>query len=183
MRFNNRGYTDREILTTLVAVDNNTTGFIKDTEGYRVLAASAVAVPLTGSTSETILATITIPAGALGPNGILRITTLETNNNNANAKTLRYRLGGIGGTEFLTYAASTNVTFHTVRSIQNRGSQALQVGPPAGLSNVMAPTTTAPATATIDTSAETTLVITGQLGVGTDNMSLESYVVEVKYGA
>lgn len=38
-----------------------------------ILAASAVAAPTTGDTSENTLATVTIPAGALGANGIIRI--------------------------------------------------------------------------------------------------------------
>jgi hypothetical protein len=63
-----------------------------------ILGASAVAVSGAADTNENILATITIPAGAMGLNGILRVYADYTVTNNANAKTLRVRLSGIGGT-------------------------------------------------------------------------------------
>jgi hypothetical protein len=42
---------------------------------WRVLAASAAPASHTGDTLETALATIPVPAGAMGPNGQLRVTT------------------------------------------------------------------------------------------------------------
>ena len=38
-------------------------------------------------------------------------------------------------------------------------------------------------TAAADTSAATSLVITGQKGTGTDTLTLQSYLVELLYGA
>ena len=50
-----------------------------------ILAQSAVAVSKTGDTNEATLASITIPAGAMGANGSLRLTTVWS------AATLRLR--------------------------------------------------------------------------------------------
>lgn len=172
-----------ETLTALVAVDNNTSGFIKDTEGWRVLAASAVAVTHTGNTSETALATITIPAGAMGPNGVLRVTALTTNNNNANIKTTRFRWDTISGTDFLGYATTTNVTHQPQRTIWNRNSASSQISVPAGITNPFAAISIAPATAAINTAVATTFVITGQLANAADTVTLESYLVEIFYKA
>ena len=143
---------------------------------------SAVAVPLTGSTSETALATIAIPAGAMGANGILRITPLWSWTNNGNTKTLRIRLGGISGTIFYALATTTSASQRGQTQIANRGAQNSQISQPDtmgayGLSG------TANKTGTIDTSAAQDLVITGQLGVGTDTITLESYLVEILYKA
>ena len=42
----------------------------------RTLAQSAVAASLTGTTTETALATIVIPAGSMGPNGQVEVAAL-----------------------------------------------------------------------------------------------------------
>jgi hypothetical protein len=151
--------------------------------GWRVLAKSAVAVTHTGDTTETALATITIPAGALGPNGAIRITSLMQNNNNANAKTLRYRFGTISGTDYLGYSTTTNITHQGQRLIQNRNSASSQIAFPAGITNAYAATNVAPTTSAVNTAVSTTLVITGQLANAADTVTLESYLVELSYGA
>jgi hypothetical protein len=150
-------------------------------KNFTVLANSAVAVPLTATTSETILATINIPANSMGPNGIIRVTTIVTNTNSVDAKTARVRFGGIGGTDYLGSAQTTQTNMHTYRLIQNRNSLSSQIGTASGLSNVMAPTSVAPATSTVNTGADTTIVITGQLANAADTMTLESYFVELMY--
>jgi hypothetical protein len=151
--------------------------------GWRVLAKSAVAVTHTGNTTETALATITIPAGALGPNGAIRVTALTTNNNNANMKTTRFRWDTITGTDFLGYATTTNVTHQPQRTIWNRNSASSQISVPSGITNPFAAISIAPTTATINTANATTFVITGQLANAGDTVTLESYLVEVSYGA
>lgn len=151
--------------------------------GWKVLAKSAVAVTHTGNTTETALATITIPAGAMGPNGALRVTALTTNNNNANAKTTRFRWDTISGTDFLGYATTTNVTHQPQRTIWNRNSAASQISVPSGITNPFAAISIAPTTAAINTAVATTFVITGQLANAGDTVTLESYLVELSYGA
>jgi hypothetical protein len=144
----------------------------------RILGASAVAVSGPADTNENILATITIPAGAMGPNGRLRIHTLWTVNNNANVKAARVRLGGIGGTDFLGANIASTLSMQSQVMIANRNAANSQVG--------FAVTTTSFAlvnatnvTAAIDTSAATTLVITAAKATAGDTMTLESYLVEL----
>lgn len=150
---------------------------------WYVIGASAVAVPLTGSTSETALATISIPAGAMGANGRLRITVLASASlNNANSKTLRARLGGISGTIFGSSSLASVLSWQSQFIIRNRNSASSQVGFPSA-ANVFSNAGAAPVTASIDTSVAQDLVISGQLGTGTDTLTLEDYMVEILYKA
>lgn len=181
MRFNNRAFSEAEQLTRLVAIDTDTTGFIKDIEGWRVIAKSGVKVDRTGDTNEAIMGTIAIPAGAMGPNGALRITTTWSCTNSANNKTPRIRLGGISGSQILA-ATFTTQGAHIQRLLQNRGSAASQISS-FGASSANSFTNASPATFTVDTSIAQDLVITGQLALGSETLSLESYLVELAYGA
>lgn len=142
-----------------------------------ILGASAVAVSGAADTNENTLATITIPAGAMGLNGILRVYSNWSFTNSANTKTLRYRLGGIGGTVYFQTAQTTQAWYADFRIISNRGATNSQVGPQN--SAQFGSGSGSPATSTIDTSAATTLVITGQKGLAGDTLTLESYLCEL----
>lgn len=143
-----------------------------------ILAMTAVAAPNTGDTNENTLATITIPAGAMGLNGALRVTSVWSATNNANSKTIRLRLGGIGGTAFLAAnIANAASARDTDRLVQNRGAANSQVSYAAA--SVAATTSSATTTGTIDTSVSTTLLITAQLGSAGDTVTLEGYTVEL----
>lgn len=129
----------------------------------------------TGDTSETILATCTIPAGEMSATGMLRINAVYTFTNNADTKTIRMRLGGIGGTQYLSIVETTNVSFRLYNyEIYERGATNSQVG-----GSVAGAATGAIQTSAIDMTAAQTLVFTGQLGTGTDTVSLEAYSVEL----
>ena len=145
---------------------------------WRGLAASASQVSHTGDTDETTLATITIPAGVMGANGLLRVTTLWTTTNNANNKTQRIKLGS---SEFLAYVATTEASHQHLTVIRNRGAQNSQVGAAKAAANAFDLSTSAVATASIDTSAQASLSITGQLANAADTITLESYLVEILY--
>lgn len=144
---------------------------------WRVLAASAVAVSHTGDTTEHALAAITIPGGAMGPNGVVRVTALFSHTDSANAKTLRCRLGGAGvsGSQVMAVTETTGASATVQRTIQNRASQASQVIGAADNGPVV--------TTTVDMSADQTLVISGQLANAADALTLDSYLVEIAYGA
>ena len=60
--------------------------------------ATAGPVSLTGSTSETNLAALKIPAGAIGKNGAVQIVTLWTYTNSSNNKTIIFRYANTSGT-------------------------------------------------------------------------------------
>lgn len=157
------------------------TAFQAILKNWRVIGASGVKVDRTGDTNETVMATIAIPAGALGANGILRISTAWSCTNNANNKTARLRLGGIGGTALMAPVLTTSGAY-IQRTVHNRNSQSSQIIS-LGASSVNSFSTGTPATAAVDTSAALYVVITGQLATGTDTLSLESYLVEILYQA
>lgn len=146
---------------------------------YSVLQASAVAIPHTGTTAETVLATINVPAGAMGTNGMLRISADWTMTNSANDKTLRIRLGGIGGTA-LTGTAFTTVpnAFHRM-IIANRNAANSQIATTDRNRATDVVSSYEIATAAINTAVAQTLVITGQLETAGETITLEHYLVEL----
>lgn len=150
---------------------------------WRVLATSAVAASHTGNTTETALATIALPAGAMGPNGVLRVTGVITGTNSANNKTWRLRLGGGVGTEFASFALTTSGTGVLHRLISNRNNAASQVSMALNSTNAFGNSTTAPATGAIDTASAQDIVISAQLANSSETVTLESYMVEVAYRA
>ena len=152
---------------------------------WRVLAASAVAASHTGSTAETALATIAVPANAMGPNGVLRITTHWSYTNNANAKTLSVRFGGVSGTQYLANNVSTSATTRDQRHIHNVNANNSQKGGMVGAVSVggWGSNANAPVTSTLDTTTAKDIVISGVLANAGDTVTLESYLVEIVYGA
>jgi hypothetical protein len=150
-------------------------------ERWRNLGASAAAASHTGDTAETVLATVTIPANCMGPNGVLRIRSSWSYPNNANVKTIRARLGGLTGTTYFASAPTTTATYSDLRSISNRGATNSQVGSAPTASQIVASASALP-TSAIDTTAATTLVFTAQCANAADTITLESYQVEVLKG-
>lgn len=152
-------------------------------KGVYILAASAVKATHTGSTSETVLTTVSIPANAMGANGQVRVTSLFSNNNSVTAKTFRVRFGasgaGVGGTVFNSAANTTNLSYRANGTICNRNatnSQLLSINGAAGGWGVGAG---AFSTTAVDTTAETEIALTVQLADGADTASLEGYLVEL----
>ena len=132
-------------------------------------------VSLTGSTSAVTLATITIPAGLLGANGKLKIYPLWSTTNNANVKTLRAVLSGITCTTMTSQSVPNNSGLLIIRNINSESAQKCSSGLVAGIGA----SSGSIASPTVDTSAATTITITGQLAVGTDTLTLEDLFVEV----
>lgn len=147
---------------------------------WYVIGMSAVAASVSASTSEETLATVAIPAGAMGANGALRVRLQWTVTNSANNKTFKVRLGGIGGTAFRDIVATTVVGVTDEIVIQNRNSASSQVGRAAAAATYGFGTTGAGATTgTINTSNAQDLVITGQKASSGETLTLESYIVEL----
>jgi hypothetical protein len=143
-----------------------------------VLAASAVAVVTPADITEDVLATITVPANAMGANGVLRITTTWSYTNNANTKTVRIRYSGLTGALYVNSTLTTQLTIFAKAIIANRGVTNSQIGYADGV-NASGGLIANAATSAADTTASTTIVITGQKAVGTDTLTLESYLVEL----
>lgn len=149
-----------------------------------LLQKSAVPVSSGNITSETVFASVSIAAGALGSNGQLRIHTNWAATNNANAKTIRARLGGISGVAFLSANVTSVAGCSAVTQIGQNNSVFAQVGSSHVITTGgYAIANSQGSTAAADTSAATSLVITGQKGTGTDTLTLQSYIVELLYGA
>lgn len=150
-----------------------------------VFAQSAVAATIGAVTTETALATISIPAGALGPNGFIELWTWTTVTSNANSKTQYVRLGGAAGTAVVNAAVTTNSAVARLTIIANRNNQSSQVAmaPSGNNSGGMGQFGAAYPTAAIDTSAAWDLVISGQKANSADTYTLEAYKLVLHYGA
>lgn len=148
-------------------------------QDWRVLAASGVAIAHTGTTIDTTLVTIPLPAGTMGANGVLRVTTVWTFTNNGNNKILAVRLGGAAGLLVQNSTVTTEQVLRYQSQTHNRNSQASQVVSRHTATNGGFGTTTNLTTGTIDTSVDETIVIRAQLANGADTAQLESYTVEV----
>jgi len=138
-----------------------------------VLGSSAVSASVTGTTSETTLATIAIPV--LGANDTLRISTLWSYTNSANNKTFR---ADLGGTDFLAVVQTASAVFKDTREIRNVNSQSVQKSWPASAAGANN-TGSAITTGAVNTDIATTLTLTAQLALGSETATLESYVVEL----
>jgi len=116
----------------------------------------------------------------MGANGILRITALFSYTNSVNNKTLRFRFGnGLSGTIFVSSINTTTASYRLTHVIQNRNSASSQVG--GMLNGTIGGSTSAVVTGTIDTTAQQTVSITGQLANTGETITLESYLVELAY--
>lgn len=145
---------------------------------YYVLARSAVAVSCPADTTEDTLATIAVPANAMGANGLVRLTTHWSMTSSANNKTGRVRLGGTSGTAHQSAVWTTTAAARLKGEVANRGAVNSQVGGQESLTTA-AGVTAVVTTSAIDTSVATSLVITGQKASSGETLTLESYLVEL----
>lgn len=145
-------------------------------KGTYVLAQSAVPASVTGTSTPTTLASITVPAGALGPNGCLRITTQWSYTNNANAKSCGITFGGVS---FMSSGTASTAGLQYQTNIRNRGASNSQVGYGAGAGAAFTATGVVPVTSAIDTTQAQVLNLLGTLGTSTDTLTLEGCTVEI----
>jgi len=141
-----------------------------------VLARSFAPASVTGTLAETDLATIDIPAGLMGPNGVLRIVCFWSFTNSANTKTVRNRFGAsplsslqvtaIGSSRTTSYAFNRNAENSQLGSTATQG---ISDGSSAGAWTNLA----------VDTTVAQTIRITAQLANAGESVTLEGYMVEV----
>jgi len=149
---------------------------------FKVLGAGGGTFSNTGNTDETIVKTVTMPANSMGPNGVLKISSIWSNNNSVGTKTHRIRLGGISGTILFTVGSTSNISYNDPeRTIANAGATNSQVGRNSGTAGAGG-SASAVLTAAVDTTAAVDIVFTVQLSDGADNGALRAYSVEVCYG-
>jgi hypothetical protein len=139
-----------------------------------VLASSFAAVSAPNDTTEDTLATVAIPV--LSANGLLRITAIWGCTNNGNVKTVRIRYSGAAGTQYLNLGVTSTAGVTTLTWIGNRGATNSQLGPNGTSTSFAAGSIT---TSSVDTTAATSIVFTGQKATGTDTLTLEGYLVEL----
>jgi hypothetical protein len=145
----------------------------------QILGQSAVAVPVPADITEDTLATITVPANAMGANGVLRITTHWNITNNANVKTPRIRFSGGAGTIYSTATFASQSDAIIRGNIANRGTTNSQVGLLETIFSSGGSAVNGRTVSAVDTTVSTTIVITGQKAVAGDTLTLESYLVEL----
>lgn len=151
-----------------------------------VIAQNNVPASVPAGTTEEVLATITIPGGAMGPNGWIALTTVWEAPSTVNNKLLRVRVGGISGSAFLglAIAGASNAYINRVTYIRNQNSESSQqANYTFAAATSFAGSTLAPPTASVDTTADWDIVITGQRTVAGEVITLSSYQVIVCYGA
>lgn len=159
-------------------------GVVLNKPGVRILGTSAATgMSVTGTLSETVLATVPVPAGCMGLNGILRVTSLWGVTNSANNKTLVWRLGaagnGIAGDIFGSTTQTTVAAMRMQNQVQNRNSASSQVALSGIGTGGWGTTTAGIATATRDTSVALDLVFTGTLANTGETITLHQYLVEL----
>lgn len=145
------------------------------------LAKSGTVASCPADTTEDTLATIAVGANTLGTNGWMRITTNWSFTNNGNNKTLRVRYSGAAGTQYLGTTLTTQQYTMVQTIIANAGATNSQRGNSQTITfaGVTGTTAATAQTSAVDTTASTTIVITGQKGSAGDALTLESYLVEV----
>lgn len=149
-----------------------------------IVSQSAVAVSGTEDTNENTLATITIPGNALGLNGSIEVITNWTFTNSANAKTLRARFSGGSGTIYMSFGHTTSAGQAAMFVISNRNAANSQYGGAIAVNSTggWGSTSNAGITSSVDTTAATTIVLTGQKALGTETLTLERYIAKINYG-
>lgn len=179
-----KNFSDSPLVPTVTKTDASTkaasTAFVRS-QGY-VLNQNGVKVNGTPSqTTEEVLATITVPANSMGPNGSILLLVRWSYTESANSKTFRVRFGGTT-LWAATTSTATNEVYQALILIQNRGATNSQVGSSSfgfGLSTSGDPLNVS----AIDTTADVALTITGQRAVGTDVINLESRFIQLFPGA
>ncbi|WIA57837.1 hypothetical protein N6H05_08585 [Sphingobium sp. WTD-1] len=140
----------------------------------------AASAALTGGTAALDFVTVTLPGGALGPNGSIEIETYWTCTENANTKTVSITLDG---SVMQTFGLTTNGKAGALMRLANRNSASAQLISRNATTSPYGSSTVAHGTAAIDTSVDKVLTIRGQLANGADSLTLEGYIIKVFPGA
>lgn len=160
--------------------DTTLTDEIRNRGVRRTILSKGTPTSVTGTTTETTLASVTIPGGTIGPNGLVEVLLGATMTSNTNAKSVRVRLGG---TEVQLVVIATAVAgFRGSFGITNAGAQNAQFALTGGASGygVYAAGVNRMA---VDTSVDQSLTITVSLASAADTFALESAHVSVTFGA
>ncbi len=169
---------------TLTGTDGSSVNFGAGGTMERIIAQSgAASTNFSGSTSETNLAIVTVPAGIMNANGKLKVDVLWVYTGTAGAKTYNLRVSTVsgattGGTNYSnnSFAASTLSAYVRDVCIWNANSTSSQVGF-AQASTTVGTSTLTVQTSTINTSNVFYLNINGILANSADAMQVLGYTV------
>lgn len=150
-----------------------------------VIAQSGTPLTVGAVTTEVVLSTVTIPGGAMGPNGMLRITSAWEVNNSANDKWPIIRVGGTGGALYLDTTMPNVVHMIRMNYVVNLNSQSSQSSLFSGFSmDSYRGSSSADVTSSVNTASDWDLVFAGRKPTSAaDTCILMAYTVEVFYGA
>lgn len=141
-----------------------------------VLYSNLTTTSLTGTTTETTLATIAIKGGVLGENGKIRFYILGTVTNSANNKILRIKHTATSLWQ-VAYTAAVGITAQIL--FFNKGSESSQVTSLFNSTGLIASSSTSVTPSSIDTSADFSLTVTGQLANSADSISVTAIFAEI----
>lgn len=144
-----------------------------------LLASSGTPVAGAADTNENALATINIPAKQLGKHGSVRVRANFTVTNSANNKTIRVRYSAIGGTAMFSTVMTTTGKLVLDFVMRNAGATNSQLAHAVAVTDAPAVLAPADVTAAVDTTAGTTLVITGQKASAGETIQLQGYTCEL----
>lgn len=167
-------------IVELVTRDGGTTwyGAVWDRPFTRTVGQATVAVGTGALTTEVTLATISVPANVMGLNGGLRVILHYQISGVANTKFLRLKWGG--STLFtVNYAAGDQVAGVSEFVIMNRNATNAQEAQGYYTSPANALTGLGVQTRAIDSTAVTSVVITGQTTNAADEVQMDVTTVEL----
>ena len=137
-------------------------------------------VTVTGTLTETILASVPIPAGAMPANGMARLTWTATMTNNADTKTINLRYGTAAGVTGAVISNSVQTTIATQQSIWILRNRGVTNGQTIYGTNVPYGTTTnGNSSPSLDSTAATFMNITATLTNVADSITLNGWTLEV----
>lgn len=149
---------------------------------WHVLCQSAVSVTTAADTTENTAYTCSVPAGAMGTNGRVKITALTASDGASGIKTIRIKFGG---TTYLSYSLASNLSSQNMVMVRNRNSAASQVGFQSTDPIAFRTSNAAVVTSTENTANAVDVVLTCQKAAGAEAQlcRMDDILVEVLYGA
>jgi hypothetical protein len=145
------------------------------------LARSFVAATAPADANLNTLATIAIPAGAIGANGFVEVYTQWSWTSSANAKTPRIDLGA--STMWAPAGFTSTTGLSQMYTFGNRNNAASQVGQPQAFVGGVGTTTLNPVTTAENTANALNLLIRATKATAGETLTLEGYWVKVYYAA
>jgi len=149
-------------------------------KGVYILAASSVASStLTGTTAETTLATVVVPANSMGANGRIEIEAVWgfSSGGSPGTRTTRHRFAG--NSIHTQACANTVQTYSTNPGISNRNATNSQVCRNTAAAGSWGTTVSSIQTFAIDTTSAQNITFTCQLSDAGDSAVLHSYCVKL----